>query len=296
MRPASCGTRLTAKASPATTRKSGSSSWQRRASQMMCCSRTTTSSSASAPTPSTRDVWWLAGDLLNAMNLLENYVVWRLSDPQFATLQPQIVLHNHAGFDLSAWQADTQFTSLRMDTALYSSLPWWATAWPEKRRPTLIVRQSTPDLLQLVLTGNTWPWKDFLHWRGAYMIEGAAELVDRGRPQARYIRYTDPFASEELQSHLNMLRNTAMEYTIDGDCRDKVREVLANALLSRSLVHKRFSATSWPCCLSIVLVSPSCCSALHAAAQPRLRFIPALEQSTPVLLHQPRMLFEGRKQ
>ena len=84
---------------------------------------------------------------------------------------------------------------------------------PDYKKTFLSLKMPEENVFQLTITNQTWRLRG-LHtdWKGTYVDKASKAQVEKGTPNAEYVRYSDPFGLDGLKMWLDRLPPTVMYY------------------------------------------------------------------------------------
>lgn len=110
------------------------------------------------PPPAYARTLLVAGDLVEACSLLENYLIFMKERGHFNYLAYHLHDQSDCHTAVVEWAADSALPGLTVDSTPWTPLPWTAMGL---RMPTLVLRSLPDAKVQFLLRGNCWLWRDY---------------------------------------------------------------------------------------------------------------------------------------
>lgn len=147
------------------------------------------------------------------LNVFENYILYTIEHG--ATPLRSLTLHNVSDVSVADWAAQSNLP-VQVVATEPPELPWTSIVTPERRATLLLRKVGEPDQHQLLLQGQTWPWRSLLdNWAGGYFNKELLP-VEKNTPGSTYIRFTRVFTTGELAGWLDTLGQTCLEVSCEG--------------------------------------------------------------------------------
>ena len=150
----------------------------------------------------------VAGDVYQALTLLENFFAFAFRLPEFMGVPNSLTYHNSSSIDIAPWLSESDRPNSSIGEKTYPLLQLKNFVPPDYRRPTLEIHREHGNLVQLILGGYLWRCRPLLgSFQCGYRHRVTKQECEKG-PDAEFVRYSEAFPPKDLQMWLGKLPDT----------------------------------------------------------------------------------------